>query len=54
MAGKHQGFFRSNDPSHDWVTAVKPYKENVVEENAVAWQWERNWGDKGTGLLSRP
>lgn len=29
MAGKHQGFFRSNDPDHDWVTAV----ENVVKKN---------------------
>jgi 5-deoxy-glucuronate isomerase len=29
MAGQHQGFFRSNDPDHDWVTAV----ENLVKKN---------------------
>lgn len=29
MAGEHQGFFRSNDPAHDWVTAV----ENFVIKN---------------------
>ena len=23
MAGEHQGFFRSNDPDHDWVAAVE-------------------------------
>lgn len=23
MAGEHQGFFRSSDPDHDWVTAVE-------------------------------
>ena len=23
MAGDHQGFFRSNDPAHDWVSAVE-------------------------------
>ena len=28
MAGDHQGFFRSNDPDHDWVTAV----ENMVKK----------------------
>ncbi len=28
MAGKDQGFFRSNDPDHDWVTAV----ENMVKK----------------------
>ncbi len=28
MAGEHQGFFRSNDPDHDWVTAV----ENMVKK----------------------
>ena len=28
MAGEHQGFFRSNDPEHDWVTAV----ENMVKK----------------------
>ena len=29
MAGEHQGFFRSNDPDHDWVSAV----ENMVKKN---------------------
>ena len=29
MAGEHQGFFRSNDPDHDWVTAV----ENMVKKS---------------------
>lgn len=29
MAGEHQGFFRSNDPDHDWVAAV----ENFVKKN---------------------
>ena len=29
MAGEHQGFFRSNDPEHDWVTAV----ENMIKKN---------------------
>ena len=29
MAGEHQGFFRSNDPDHDWVTAV----ENLIKKN---------------------
>ena len=29
MAGEHQGFFRSNDPDHDWVTAV----ENLVKKS---------------------
>lgn len=29
MAGEHQGFFRSNDPDHDWVTAV----ENFVKKS---------------------
>jgi len=29
MAGEHQGFFRSNDPDHDWVMAV----ENVIKKN---------------------
>lgn len=29
MAGEHQGFFRSNDPDHDWVSAV----ENMVRKN---------------------
>ena len=28
MAGEHQGFFRSNDPDHDWVTAV----ENIIKK----------------------
>lgn len=28
MAGEHQGFFRSNDPDHDWVSAV----ENMVKK----------------------
>ena len=28
MAGEHQGFFRSNDPDHDWVTAV----ENLLKK----------------------
>jgi 5-deoxy-glucuronate isomerase len=28
MAGEHQGFFRSNDPDHDWVAAV----ENMVKK----------------------
>ena len=28
MAGEHQGFYRSNDPEHDWVTAV----ENMVKK----------------------
>jgi 5-deoxy-glucuronate isomerase len=29
MAGDHQGFFRSNDPEHDWVNAV----ENLIKKN---------------------
>lgn len=29
MAGEHQGFFRSNDPDHDWVSAV----ENLIKKN---------------------
>lgn len=29
MSGEHQGFFRRNDPDHDWVTAV----ENLVKKN---------------------
>ena len=29
MAGEHQGFYRSNDPDHDWVTAV----ENLLKKN---------------------
>ena len=29
MAGEHQGFFRSNDPDHDWVTAV----ENLIKKS---------------------
>lgn len=29
MAGEHQGFFRVNDPTHDWVAAV----ENLVKKN---------------------
>jgi len=29
MAGEHQGFFRSNDPDHNWVTAV----ETMVKKN---------------------
>ncbi|MFA7108566.1 MAG: 5-deoxy-glucuronate isomerase [Sphaerochaetaceae bacterium] len=29
MAGKHQGFFRSNDPDHEWVSAV----ENLLKKN---------------------
>ena len=29
MAGDHQGFYRSNDPEHDWITAV----ENMVKKN---------------------
>jgi len=29
MAGEHQGFFRSSDPDHDWVSAV----ENLVKKN---------------------
>ena len=29
MAGEHQGFFRSNDPDHDWISAV----ENLVKKN---------------------
>lgn len=28
MAGEHQGFFRSNDPQHDWVAAV----ENLLKK----------------------
>lgn len=28
MAGKHQGFFRSNDPAHAWVSAV----ENMIKK----------------------
>ena len=28
MAGEHQGFFRSNDPAHDWVGAV----ENLLKK----------------------
>jgi hypothetical protein len=28
MTGDHQGFFRSNDPDHDWITAV----ENMVKK----------------------
>ena len=30
MAGDHQGFYRSNDPQHDWVSAV----ENMVKKNS--------------------
>lgn len=29
MAGEHQGFFRSNDPDHDWVTAVETMIKNL-------------------------
>lgn len=29
MAGEHQGFYRSNDPDHEWVSAV----ENMVKKN---------------------
>lgn len=29
MAGEHQGFFRSNDPDHDWVSAV----ENMLRKS---------------------
>ena len=29
MAGSAQGFYRANDPAHDWVTAV----ENVIKRN---------------------
>lgn len=29
MAGEHQGFFRANDPDHDWVMAV----ENLIKKN---------------------
>ncbi len=29
MVGEHQGFYRANDPEHDWVTAV----ENVIKKN---------------------
>ncbi len=29
MAGEHQGFFRSNDPDHEWVSAL----ENVLKKN---------------------
>lgn len=28
MAGEHQGFFRSNDPDHEWVSAV----ENLLKK----------------------
>lgn len=28
MAGEHQGFFRSNDPDHQWVSAV----ENLIKK----------------------
>lgn len=28
MAGKHQGFFRSNDPDHAWIAAV----ENMIKK----------------------
>ena len=28
MAGEHQGFYRSNDPEHDWVSAV----ENLLKK----------------------
>ena len=28
MAGDHQGFFRSNDPDHDWISAL----ENLVKK----------------------
>ncbi len=28
MAGEHQGFFRANDPDHDWVAAV----ENLLKK----------------------
>lgn len=31
MAGKNKGFFRSNDPAHDWVTAV----ENILAKNKI-------------------
>lgn len=29
MAGEHQGFYRANDPDHDWVMAV----ENLIKKN---------------------
>lgn len=29
MAGEHQGFYRSNDPDHDWVMAV----ENIIKKS---------------------
>lgn len=29
MAGEHQGFYRVNDPEHDWVMAV----ENMIKKN---------------------
>jgi 5-deoxy-glucuronate isomerase len=29
MAGKHQGFFRANDPEHEWVSAV----ENIIKKS---------------------
>lgn len=29
MAGEYQGFFRSNDPDHEWVSAV----ENMIKKN---------------------
>lgn len=29
MAGAAQGFYRSNDPDHDWITAV----ENMIKKN---------------------
>lgn len=29
MAGEHQGFFRSNDPDHDWVSTV----EKIIKNN---------------------
>ena len=28
MAGEHQGFYRSNDPAHAWVSAV----ENMLKK----------------------
>ncbi len=29
MAGEHQGFYRSNDPAHDWVSAVENLEKKL-------------------------
>ena len=29
MAGEHQGSYRSNDPAHDWVSAVENLEKKL-------------------------